>query len=317
MLMAKLKKKNDGSVLRASLTGVMLVILVIVVVDNWPQISQSLGAIRGMSLLTVWLMIAAYAASIVFAAWTYYILALKKIKFSEVGLVEAAAASVNRVLPAGTGTLGLHTIFLMRRKHSAPQATAVVGVNNVIGIVEHFAVLGLLMLIFGRGERVDWNISVPSYVWWGLLASIAVFAAVMAIFPRLRRRVLRFMFRFEHVVVHFRDKPKKIMLATFAAFLLTVSMFVVFSLSVCAFGVKFDLVPFFIVFTFGVVVGIAMPTPGGVGGVEAGTTAGLLAYGVATTPALAAALTFRLITYWLPLVAGAPAFFVARHRKLV
>jgi uncharacterized protein (TIRG00374 family) len=51
-------------------------------------------------------------------------------------------------------------------------------------------------------------------------------------------------------------------------------------------------------------VGSAVPTPGGVGGIEAALTAVLLSFGVDSATAAAIVLLFRLLTFWLPTVPG-------------
>ena len=51
-------------------------------------------------------------------------------------------------------------------------------------------------------------------------------------------------------------------------------------------------------------VGSAVPTPGGVGGVEAALTAALIGAGVDEATAAAITLFFRGFTYWLPTLPG-------------
>ena len=72
----------------------------------------------------------------------------------------------------------------------------------------------------------------------------------------------------------------------------------------------------FMVYTFSILVGVATPTPGGIVGVEAGLAGGFIAYGVPADTALAIALLYRLITYWLPLIPGFIAFRIVQHRYL-
>jgi len=55
-------------------------------------------------------------------------------------------------------------------------------------------------------------------------------------------------------------------------------------------------------------------TPGGVGFVEAGLVGTLTLAGVSGSDALAATLLYRLVTYWLPLPAGAVAYGLFRRR---
>jgi glycosyltransferase 2 family protein len=59
-----------------------------------------------------------------------------------------------------------------------------------------------------------------------------------------------------------------------------------------------------VVYLTGSALGSIVPTPGGLGAVEAALTAGLRAAGVAGTIAVSAVLLFRLATFWLPVPAG-------------
>jgi uncharacterized protein (TIRG00374 family) len=49
---------------------------------------------------------------------------------------------------------------------------------------------------------------------------------------------------------------------------------------------------------------MALPTPGGLGAVEAALTAGVSTIGVATTYAVPAVLLFRIVSFWLPIAPG-------------
>lgn len=64
------------------------------------------------------------------------------------------------------------------------------------------------------------------------------------------------------------------------------------------------------------VLGMIPITPGGLGFVEAGLTATLTLAGVSAADAVLATLAYRLVSYWLPLVAG-PFAYVAHRRRYV
>jgi undecaprenyl-diphosphatase len=51
-------------------------------------------------------------------------------------------------------------------------------------------------------------------------------------------------------------------------------------------------------------VAAAAPSPGGLGPLEAALVAALTGFGMASGPAVSAVLTYRLITYWLPVLPG-------------
>jgi uncharacterized protein (TIRG00374 family) len=50
------------------------------------------------------------------------------------------------------------------------------------------------------------------------------------------------------------------------------------------------------------------PTPGGLGAIEATLVAGLAAAGAYAGPAVSAVLTYRLVTYWFPVIPGVVAY---------
>jgi uncharacterized protein (TIRG00374 family) len=62
------------------------------------------------------------------------------------------------------------------------------------------------------------------------------------------------------------------------------------------------------------VLGLLPFTPGGLGFVEAGMAATLAVAGISTGDALVATLVYRLLTFWLPIPAGAVAAYVFRRR---
>ena len=58
-----------------------------------------------------------------------------------------------------------------------------------------------------------------------------------------------------------------------------------------------------------------LPIPGGIGGIDGGLIGTLIVYGAPAAVAAAAVLAYRVILFWLPLLAGAVSFFssAARH----
>jgi undecaprenyl-diphosphatase len=50
------------------------------------------------------------------------------------------------------------------------------------------------------------------------------------------------------------------------------------------------------------------PTPGGLGALDAGLVAGLTHVGVPASIAVAGVLSYRLVTYWFPVLPGVVAF---------
>jgi len=56
-----------------------------------------------------------------------------------------------------------------------------------------------------------------------------------------------------------------------------------------------------------------LPIPGGIGGIDGGLIGTLIVYGAPAAVVTAAVLAYRVILFWLPLVAGGVAFFHLRR----
>ncbi len=59
----------------------------------------------------------------------------------------------------------------------------------------------------------------------------------------------------------------------------------------------------------------ATPTPGGLGAIEAALVAGLTGVGMASGPAVSTVLTYRLATYWLPVLPGWGAWWFLQRKE--
>jgi uncharacterized protein (TIRG00374 family) len=115
----------------------------------------------------------------------------------------------------------------------------------------------------------------------------------------------------------YRKRPRKVFLALACSIMLTLCNVIAFWFCVHAMHISLAFVPILLTLSFGVALGSATPTPGGLGGVEAGMVAGLVLYRVDSATALAAVLVYRLISYWLPLIIGAACFVYTQRRNYI
>jgi uncharacterized membrane protein YbhN (UPF0104 family) len=263
-----------------------------------------------------WLVLAICLTGLTFciAAAIYLTLALKPLRYKQTVLIELAAAFTNRLLPAGIGGLGLHGLYLYKRKHTAAQATTVVSINNLLGIFAHLLlIVGLVLLYPETLRQLNGHYHITFHWWYGLI--IATVALIGIGLPWLHTRLKDFAL---NLTRSFRLlRPLKLLRALTLALLLTVTYTFILYATSNALGVALNIIQIFVVFSLGMLAATATPTPGGLVGAEAGLFAGFIAYGIATPSATAAVILYRLVTYWLPLVPGAVALALARQRKLV
>ena len=84
--------------------------------------------------------------------------------------------------------------------------------------------------------------------------------------------------------------------------------------AVAASGARVESVPLMLAYLAASVLKMIPITPGGLGFVEAGLAVTLVWAGLSAANATLATLAYRLVSYWLPLIAGVAAAVVYRHR---
>lgn len=265
-----------------------------------------------------WLLLAAVGClllSYLAAASIYKALSPRRLRLAPTYLVQLASSFAGRVLPAGIGSLGVNYLYLRRRGIASGAAATLVATNNLLGFAGHMAWLVAALVWAPKGLLPAVTNRLPSG--WLVLAGTIMALVVMAVLYGLRRRIAHFTRGMQQQLGYFRRQPQRLVLGLLASMVLTACNITIVWLAARALGVPLDFTDAVLVLTVGVAAQSATPTPGGLGGAEAGLTAGLVLVGVPLSDAVAAALLFRLVTFWLPLVVGGLAMVFVVRRKLI
>jgi uncharacterized protein (TIRG00374 family) len=222
-------------------------------------------------------------------------------------LSQLASSFANRVSPANIGGMALNVRFLQKSGMEAGPSVAAVGLNSLAGGIVH---VGLLVVFFAwAGSSLAGAFHLPSAS--KVLLGLAVLAAIVGLLVATRwgrRRVLT------PVVGAVRSgarslrqvarSPWKVALLVGGSAGVTLAYIGALAVAVHTFGGTAALAEIGAVYLAGSVIAAAAPTPGGLGPLEAALIAGLTGIGVAGGVAVSAVLTYRLATYWLPVLPG-------------
>jgi uncharacterized protein (TIRG00374 family) len=176
-----------------------------------------------------------------------------------------------------------------------------------------------LLVILTLSLASSQTLFVPSYghtasLWLkAMLAAIVVFGAFVLISGRARVR--HQMVDLHEQLRSYKEKFWHLPAALLSSMALTLGNVLCLSACAMALGIHLPFAVIVLIFSFGIGAGTATPTPGGLGGFEAGLAAAFITYHVSSPAALAAALLYRLISYWLPLAFGAAAFVICQRRN--
>ena len=229
-----------------------------------------------------------------------------QLSFRPTLLAQLASSFVTLVTPAAVGGATLNIRYLQRQKISAAVAAASVGVSQVVAFVLHV----LLILVFAAiaGSSASEPVHPPPRWAWFVLAGLVLIAVVVLAIPAgrrvLRARLSPMLGQVLPRLLEVAQHPAKLAQGIGGTLLLSFCYILCLAACVAAFSRSVPIAKIGLVYLTGSAIGSIIPTPGGIGAVEAALTAGLTAAGVPGAVAASAVLLFRLLTFWLPIPFG-------------
>lgn len=234
-----------------------------------------------------------------------------RVRLQETYVVSLAGSFVNRITPAGMGGLGINIRFLQKTGNETAGAVSAVGVNGVLGVVVHMSLTALFLLWAGKESNFHLP-SVPKTPLLIVLTILFVGVGAMFVVPWCRRTVLaplkRILRQAWTGIASIARRPSRLVGMVCGGLIVSLTSLVGLYAGVRAFGGDIGFAAIGASYLAGSAVGQAAPTPGGLGAVEAALIAALVAFGLNKEDAVPAVLTFRLATFWLPILPGWLAF---------
>jgi glycosyltransferase 2 family protein len=231
-----------------------------------------------------------------------------------------ASSFVNRVTPANVGGMALNVRFLQKAGVPPSEAVTGIGLNALVGGVVH-AVLLVVFFAWAKQSAAK-AFKIPSSS--KLLVVIAVVLALVGIALTTRKgrklfekHVIGFVKRSFSTIVVLSKSPAKLLALWGGSAGVTLAYIASFAAAVAAFDGPVSFAQAGAVYLGASIIAAAAPTPGGLGAMEAGLVAGLTGVGMSPGPAVAAVLTYRLATYWLPVLPGWIFFHVLEHDDVI
>ncbi|MCG2800833.1 MAG: flippase-like domain-containing protein [Cellulomonas sp.] len=219
-------------------------------------------------------------------------------------LVQTAATFVALAAPAGIGPAALNLRALTRRGASTTVAAATVALVQVSQLVVTLLLLLTLSVLPG-GSSESLSVSPTMLIVVGIVAALV---GLTLLFPQVRgwvwAKVMPTLRQTWPRLVEVLGQPWRLVLGLGGNLVMTLGYVLAFDAALLAFGQDVDLVQVAVVYLAGNTAGALVPTPGGVGTVEAALTAGLTGIGLNPGVAAAVAVLFRVATYWLRIPLG-------------
>jgi len=222
-------------------------------------------------------------------------------------LAQGASSFINRVSPANVGGMALNARYLQKSGVPPAAGVAAVGVNSLVGGLVHLVLLAIFFT--WAGQAMGHAFKLPSTS--KLLLILALVAALVGIVLATRQgrrlavaKLLPGLRSAYASLAAVAVSPLKLAMLFGGSALVTLAYIGGLAASVRAFGGAVPIAALGAVYLVASTIAAASPTPGGLGAIEAALIAGLTGIGLGSGAAVSAVITYRLATYWLPVVPG-------------
>lgn len=296
------------------------------VLSAWPRLAH---------VNPLWIGAAVVAEAASFACvWALLSLALRSSNWFAISTSQVAANAISRVVPAGAaaGATLQYRMLSASGVDAAAAGSALTAVTLLqLATLSAIPVLGLLLSLMGQPISGG----LQEAAWVGLIFFVALMAvgSVLVLSDRavstlgrviqaVRNRARRHRPKIRGFPDRLRDERNLVRRALGerwgTALLATVGKwafdYAALLASLAAVGARPNPALVLLAYAAGAVLGLIPITPGGLGFVEAGLTGVLALAGVSAGDAVLATLSYRLVSFWIPLPSGFVAYALFRRR---
>ena len=211
-------------------------------------------------------------------------------------------------MPAGVGPAFVNLQFLRKSGYRNTPATAIMSAALVVYYAVYFSMLVIIGLFTGRNM---FSGAIPTNTLVIVLGVVVVVLSIAMMIPPLRhwvtRRLMPLAKTYINQLLDVLSQPRQLTVSCLGALFQNATTGLAFWAALQAFGHSSNPIETTFVFLLAYALGSAVPTPGGLGGVEAALTFAFVAVGVPQGVALSATLLHRVVFYWLRIPLGAAA----------
>jgi uncharacterized membrane protein YbhN (UPF0104 family) len=251
---------------------------------------------------------------------------IRPIALGEATIVMFGQSFLNRFTPMNAGGMAMRIRYLQKGGTDGTVATAAIGLTSAASGVMQVLFFVFFLLATSSDPTGGLDVTDDGGGPDGSVIAVFVVAAALAAIvivatPKLRRWLVAFLkatfAKIRHDFGELARRPTKLSLLFGGQAIAKLSTIVAFVLSCRAFDVDLAFVELGALYMVANTVASAVPSPGGVGAIEAALVFMLTSAAVDDATAWAVVLLFRLINYWFPTIPGYVGLKISERRQLV
>lgn len=231
---------------------------------------------------------------------------------------QAASGFTAVSMPAGVGPAFVNIQLLKKNGYNTTQATAITSAVWLIQALTTAVVLLSIGIFTGKNVLSG---MIPTHMLITVIGIITLLVCILMAIPKARKAIrkhyLPILSDYGRQIKELASHPSQLITGSFGAIILVSCIGLGYWIALLAFGYYANPWETILLFLLANTAGSAIPTPGGLGAVEASLTFAFTSVGVPPTIALSATLLYRLMFYWIRIPIGAFAMNWLNKRELI
>jgi uncharacterized protein (TIRG00374 family) len=309
----KVKRIDTKALIYIAMFGLALYVFI----PQLGDLSDSMDQIKTADTRYIFWAFILSGATYISAAWVYKFLSYLPINYLKTLLVTVSTSFTNRLLPASAGGIATNIRYFQKVGYDTVQASSITALNNLVGFIGHICILFIVAGLSSSSFREVIKIPVSrKVIFFAIIVIISIIIAI-TFTRKLRLKAMKIIRSVRKDMSKLFEHPDRFFFALI--FAMSITSFYALCLYVCSqsLGVDISILQAFFVFTIGATAASVTPTPGGIGGAEAGLVAGFVSIGIPADIGLSVSLLYRLITFWVPIIPGFIAFNFATKKQIL
>jgi len=301
----------------------VLAFFLLTLVSNWSDIREAMTGIDWVWVVPV---VLATVFGTVGGAMSLAGSVIRPIPLGQATIIMFGQSFLNRFTPMNAGGMAMRIRYLQKGGTDVTVATAAIGLTSVASGVMQVVFIVFFVLwsssdpagdVSGGGDGGGTDFALIMM----FAGAIVVAGIVVAVTPKFRRWLVAFVKstaeKIKHDFGELARRPTKLGLLFGGAGIAKMSTIVAFAAACRAFGIDIPFAELGAMYLVANTIASTVPTPGGVGAIEAALILVLTNAGVPDATAWAAVLLFRLVNYWLPTIPGYICLKISERREYV
>ena len=240
-----------------------------------------------------------------------------KLRFRDAVSAQVAASIATIVAPAGVGPAVVNLRLLKKKRVNTVVAATTVTLQQLLQL---FIMLGFLLLVMVLSGN-SLSVQLPYATILAVVVLVIVVIGVALSVPKFRQwiwaKIKRTWTQVFPRLIWIVGQPKRLAAILGGNIIMNIGFIGAFWAALTAMGGSMDFLPLALTYLASNSLGSVIPSPGGIGPVEAALTAGLQVAGVSLSIGLPTAVLYRLVTFYGRIPFGWVAMKWMEHKDLL